>query len=128
MAGKRLRRGWCLQFYQDALKRLPVRQWLDGLREDIRGRLLANVQLLAEHGPTLDFPHTSQIEGKLRELRAQIEGQNYRVLYFFDERRVGILLHGFIKTTAAVPESDKRIAAARMTDHINRLHAKKRGR
>ena len=128
MAKKRQRRSWSLEFYQDALKRLPVQQWLDGLREDIRGRLLANIQLLAEHGPTLDFPHTSQIEGKLRELRAQIDGQNYRVLYFFDERRVGILLHGFIKTTAAVPEADRRMAVARMTDHINRLHAKKRGK
>jgi len=104
---------------------MPVQQWLDTLSEDVRGRLLAHIQLLEVQGPTLDFPHTSQIEGKLRELRAQIDGRNYRVLYFFDERRVGILLHGFIKTTAAIPEADKNLALARMTDHINKLHAKK---
>jgi phage-related protein len=49
----------------------------------------------------------------------------YRVLYFFDENRTAILLHGFTKNTASVEEPDKRIGRARMVKHEARLEAKK---
>jgi phage-related protein len=49
----------------------------------------------------------------------------YRVLYFFDENRTAMLLHGFTKSTASVEEADKRIGRARMTRHEARLEAKK---
>ena len=75
---------------------------------------MARIDLLAEHGPTLDHPYTSQIEGKLREVRLRVGRTRYRVLYFFDEARVGVLLHGLTKNTAALEESDKKIARARM--------------
>jgi hypothetical protein len=39
------------------------------------------------------------------------------LLYFFDEARVGVLLHGFAKDTAAVEEMDKRIGRSRMAQH-----------
>lgn len=83
--------------------------------------MAALIEKLAEHGPTLDFPYTSQIEGKLRELRLRIGKTRYRVLYFFDSRQTGILLHGFTKTTAAVPEGDKAIGRRRMNAHAERL-------
>ncbi len=59
----------------------------------------------------------SQIEGKLREVRVRLGKTRYRVLYFFDEARVGILLHGFTKNTAAVEETDKKTGRARMARH-----------
>jgi phage-related protein len=43
------------------------------------------------------------------------------VLYFFDERRTAILLHGFTKDTALVTESDKQIGIERMARHEMRL-------
>jgi hypothetical protein len=46
----------------------------------------------------------------------------YCVLYFFDETRTGILLHGFTKATASVEESDKRIG--KMARHEGRLTKK----
>jgi hypothetical protein len=81
----------------------PVQEWLDSndVPDDVHGRVLARIDLLAEHGPTLDHPYTSQIEGKLRELRFRFGKTRYRVLYFFDERRIGMLLHGFTKDTDA---------------------------
>jgi len=42
----------------------------------------------------------------------------YRILYFFDEERTGILLHGFTKNTAAVEEADKAIGRTRMAAHL----------
>ncbi len=60
------------------------------------------VVLLAESGPTLGYPHSTEIvqsrRRKLRELRIQHKGEPYRVLYAFDPRRTAILLLGGNKT------------------------------
>ena len=114
------RREWAVEFYTDAKGRQPVRQWLQSLQEETRARVAAHINLLATEGPTLDYPYTSQIEGKLRELRVQISGTNHRILYFFDPERTCILLHAFVKTTAAVPVADKKLGMDRMEDHATR--------
>jgi phage-related protein len=111
---------WQIEFFEEQDGARPVQAWLDGLPGAVRGKVLARIDLLAQHGPTLDHPYTSQIEGKLREVRVRLGKTRYRVLYFFDESRVGVLLHGFTKNTAAVEETDKRIAHARMVQHAER--------
>jgi phage-related protein len=111
---------WSVDFYADEDGTLPVRDWLDTLPEEVRGKMLARLEMLKSGGPTLDYPYTSQIEGKLREARLRVGKVRYRVLYFFDEARTAILLHGFTKTTAAVEESDKKIGRDRMARHNTR--------
>ena len=86
---------------------------LDGLPEGVRGKVIARIDLLKKGGPTLDYPYTSQIEGKFREARLRVGKTRYRVLYFFDEKRTAILLHGFTKDTGSVEESDKRVGRER---------------
>jgi hypothetical protein len=119
---------WQVEFFKDEKGAEPVKNWLDGLLSDeARGKVLARINLLAEHGPALDFPFTSQIEGRLREMRLRFGKTRYRILYFFDDNRSGILLHGFSKDTATVEEADKKIGRARMTAHTDRkAPAKKR--
>ena len=111
---------WQVEFFEEENGGGPVQDWLDSLPEAVRGKVLARIDLLAEHGPTLDHPYTSQIEGKLREVRLRVGKTRYRVLYFFDEARAAVLLHGFAKSTAAVEESDKKIARARMARHAEK--------
>jgi hypothetical protein len=115
---------WKIDFYTGDDGSLPVRAWLDTVPQDVRGKVLARIELLKTGGPTLDYPYTSQIEGKLREARLRVGKTRYRVLYFFDEDRTAILLHGFTKATAAVEESDKKIGRARMASHEARLAAR----
>jgi phage-related protein len=98
---------------------------LDGLPEEVRGKMLARINMLKEHGPTLEHPYTSQIEGKLREVRLRFGKIRYRVLYFFDEKRVAILLHGLTKDTEKLEESDKRIGQDRMAKHVRRINEEK---
>src|SRR5437868_10739979 len=109
---------WRIEFFAERDGSLPVKKWLDSLSEEIRGKVLAKINLLAEHGPTLDHPHTSQIEAKMREVRVRFWDTRYRVLYFFDPNRVGVLLHGFTKNTQVVEEADKKIGRSRMNEHI----------
>jgi hypothetical protein len=108
---------WRIEFFAEA-DSIPVRNWLDSMDDSVRSKLLARIELLKKHGPTLDYPYTSQIEGKLREARLRLGKTRYRVLYFFDENRTGILLHGFTKNTATVEEADKRVGRQRMAAHL----------
>jgi phage-related protein len=109
--------GWTIDFYKAADGLLPVRDWLDRVPDEVRGKVLARTDMLRSGGPTLDYPYTSQIEGKLREVRLRMGKTRYRVLYFFDEQRRAVLLHGFTKSTASVEEADKKIGRTRMADH-----------
>jgi hypothetical protein len=108
---------WQIEFYADDDGSCPVRVWLDSVPEEVRGKVLARINLLKTGGPTLDFPYTSQIEGKLREARLRVGKTRYRVLYFFDEARTAVLLHGFTKATATVEEADKKVGRTRMARH-----------
>jgi hypothetical protein len=50
--------------------------WWESLTEDEADSVMASVGLLEERGPTLGYPHTSDIKGsrRLRELRVQHRG------------------------------------------------------
>jgi phage-related protein len=81
---------------------------------------------LKEYGPTLPFPYSSQVEGKVRELRTRFGKTRLRILYFADAAQEFKLLHGVVKDTEKLERSDIQKAEARMSDHAQRLAAKKR--
>jgi hypothetical protein len=72
--------------------------WFRELGDTERVRVAAKIDLLERSGPQLGFPHSSGIRSSrhphMRELRIQVNGEPYRVLYVFDPRRAGILLLG----------------------------------
>jgi phage-related protein len=120
--------GWSVDFFKENDETLPVREWMLAQPKEVRAKLLARVQMLREHGPSLDFPFTSQIQGRMRELRLRLGKTRYRVLYFFDERRTCVLLHSFTKNTEAVLPAETRVALQRMDEHESRLRKSKQGR
>ena len=93
---------------------------------EVRGRatLTRLLALLAEQGPNLPFPYSSQVRGKLRELRTQYGKERYRVLYFGAPGRMldGCLsFFTVLRSTAKLPEGDIRIAEARMKKYLKQL-------
>ncbi|MHB8177210.1 MAG: type II toxin-antitoxin system RelE/ParE family toxin [Vulcanimicrobiaceae bacterium] len=82
---------------------------------------------LDEEHPHLAFPHSSQIEGELRELRCHYGRTLYRILYRRSVQFI-VLLHIFEKHDEAVPEVDKEIARERWADFQKRMAAKPRKR
>jgi len=53
--------------------REPVREFLDSLDDDSQAAIehqIGRLNLLSHATPHLPFPHSSQVEGELRELRA----------------------------------------------------------
>jgi len=77
-------------------------QWWRSLSEDQQDDVAYSVSLLAELGPTLEFPHSSKVATSrhtgMRELRTQSGGRPLRTLYIFDPSRTAILLIGGDKT------------------------------
>jgi phage-related protein len=72
--------------------------------------------------PHLPFPHSSQIEGELRELRCHYGRQLYRVLYRCSDRLL-VLLGVFAKRSAKVPDAEVRLAQERWEDFKTRMDA-----
>lgn len=107
-------------------------QWFSQLNQKERKRVAAAMGLLEQFGPTLRHPHSSDIKGSrhggMRELRIQVGGAPYRVLYAFDPRRDALLLLGGDKTgdeawyTKYVP-----IADALFDRHLESLKEEKNG-
>ena len=112
---------WTVEFYERPDGRAPVEEFLSSLPVGHRAKALAIVKRLEEVGPALPFPYSSQVKGKIRELRTQQGKDRIRILYFADKRRWFILLHAWIKRTDKLSSSDIRIAEQRMAEHNERL-------
>jgi hypothetical protein len=108
---------WVVEFYEEEDGIAPVEDFLAGLSRERRAKALALVKRLEETGPTLPFPYSSQVKGKMRELRTQYGKDKIRILYFADSRRRFILLHAFIKRMEKLSTADIAIAEQRMKQY-----------
>jgi len=112
---------WKVEFYEGPDGRAPVEEFLNSLRPEGRAKALALLQALKVHGPNLPFPYSSQVAGKIRELRTQYGKDKIRILHFADARRTFILLHGFIKRTAKLEPTELAMAELRMARHNQQI-------
>jgi len=78
----------------------PAEQWILGLSDPDYEAIMAAVELLEEHGPTLGRPAADRIEASrhhnMKELRSF--GGHLRALFAFDPKRQAIVLLGGDKT------------------------------
>jgi len=76
--------------------------WIGNLEREQRTKIMGHVGLLTERGPNLGRPYVDTVESSqlqnLKELRVQIAGDPWRVLFAFDPQRNAILLVGGNKT------------------------------
>lgn len=117
-------------YYRDAQGREPVRDFVDALDDEEQVAVLNQIDrlnLLSDELPHLPFPHSSQVEGELRELRCHYGRNHYRILYRRSERLL-ILLHAFAKRTKKLPEREIQVARDRWADFKARMDADPRTR
>lgn len=110
-------------FYRAEDSSEPVRTFLSSLPGAAEATVrfqIDRLNTLSDQDPPLPFPHSSQIEGELRELRCHYGRRLVRVLYRRSEG-LFILLHAFEKATATVPEGDKTLARERWDDFRRRM-------
>lgn len=116
-------------YYRASDRSEPVDQFIESLNDPRKQATLDNqidrLNGLRPNDPPLPFPHTSQVEGELRELRCHYGSELYRVLYR-RSKNLFILLHMFRKDTGEITEADKRIARERWDDFKARMDAEVR--
>ncbi len=116
-------------YYRAANGTEPVLEFIEALRP-VDARVVVENQVerlnLCElNGAPLPFPHSSQVEGELRELRCHFGRDLFRILYR-RSKNLFILLHAFHKNTGPIPESDKQVARERWLDYKARMAAEPR--
>lgn len=74
---------------------------------------IARIDLLKERGHRLRRPHAENLGRGIWELRAKVEGINYRMLYFFHGQQAIVLSHGIVKQQAEVPPIEIKRAVER---------------
>ncbi len=116
-------------YYRDRRGREPVDDFINELRPRAAQRAFdeacALLNGLPPVAPPLAFPHSSQVDGELRELRCHYGRRLFRILYR-RSRNLFVLLHGIEKTSGPLPATDIAVANARFADFQTRMEASKR--
>ena len=77
-------------------------EWWNGLKETEQIKIDVAIRMLEEYGSDLPYPMSSGVSGSrhshMRELRIQVYGKPFRVLYAFNPKRAAVLLAGGDKT------------------------------
>jgi len=80
----------------------PLLEWFDEIPEKAQNKCIVKIERLAELGYEIRRPEGDILRDGIYELRASLQGVQYRILYFFNEGRV-VLSHGIIKKGNEVP-------------------------
>ncbi|MBW2108213.1 MAG: type II toxin-antitoxin system RelE/ParE family toxin [Deltaproteobacteria bacterium] len=90
----------------------PLLDWLDRLPPKAQDKCIVKVERLAEMGYELSRPEADYLRDKIYELRAAFQRVQYRMLYFFNEKKA-IISHGLVKERV-VPSKEIELAVNRM--------------
>jgi len=101
--------------YFNAGVQLQFESWPVGIYADF----LRLVELIERHGADLRLPHSRGFGHGLFELRCRGPEGIGRVFYCCQVRRRVVILHGFIKKSMAIPDSELAIARKRMKEILH---------
>ena len=108
-----------VSFFRTDSERVPVREWLKGLDEADRKSIGRDIQFVQFRWP-LGMPLVRKIESYLWEVRSQLSSRRTaRVLFTISNNKM-VLLHGFIKKSQRISQTDLRIARQRRNLWQNR--------
>jgi phage-related protein len=115
-------------FYRSVDRQEPVDDFIGRL--NVKRQVAIDNQIdrlndLTDNGPPLPFPHSSQVDGELRELRCHYGNELYRILYR-RSNNLFILLHVLKKSTGRIPGQDIEIASERWADFKGRMNTRVR--
>lgn len=107
-------------FYKKEDGTMPVKEFLDGLDEKMRAKVLRSLKLLEAKGHLLRAPVSKELTDGIMELRTVFGSNISRVLYFFIIGNTAILTNGFIKKTTKTPVEEIERAKAYRLDYQRR--------
>ncbi len=99
-------------FFKEGNK-IPALEFLDEIPKKASAKGEVKLERLAELGHEMRRPEADLLRDGIYELRWQLQGINYRILYFFHEQGIVVLSHGITKQEAAVPSREIDLAIQR---------------
>ena len=110
---------WRVVYFREASGRSPVESFIDGLAMGEKVETVVGIDMLKSHGISVGRPWVAPLGKGLWELRIRTRRQ-LRILYFLHTEKTFVLLHGFVKKTREVPQSEIQIALRRMKQYLGR--------
>jgi len=110
-----------IEFYRTASGDCPIENFLDSL-SDRDAQKVAWVLRIVERLEIVPPQYFKKLVGTddLWEVRAQMGGNNYRLLGFFENSRLLILTNGFAKKQQKTPIKEIELARQRRAEHLQR--------
>ena len=99
-------------FYKEGVL-IPALEFLEEIPKKASEKGEVRLERLAELGNNLRRPEADFLRDGIYELRWQLNGIQYRLLYFFHGREAVILSHGIIKKESEVPPKEIELALKR---------------
>ena len=110
---------WQIEYFRETSGRCPVAEFIEGLTMEEQVEAMVGIDMLRSHGVTLGRPWVAPLGSGLWELRIRSRRQT-RILYFAHTGKMFVLLHGFVKKTREVPQSEIQVATRRMKQYLRR--------
>jgi phage-related protein len=104
-------------YFQDEEDTVPVLAWLNTLPAKAQDKCLARLTRLEMLGHELRRPEADFLRDGIYELRMSLQGQQYRMLYFFHGKVAAVVSHGLIKEQKVPPKEIDR-AVTRKTQFL----------
>jgi len=101
-----------VELYSEEDGTCPLLEWMDTLPPKAQDKCIVKIERLKEMGHELRRPEADFLRDKIYELRAALQGIQYRILYFFHDK-LGIISHGLIKEKEKVLPKDIDLAIER---------------
>lgn len=73
-------------FFREENGKVPFLDWLDHQSEKAQDKCVVRLDLLRGMGHELRRPHADFLRDGIYELRVDLQGIHYRVLYFFSQK------------------------------------------
>lgn len=120
---------WKAVFYETESGRKPVAKFLLDLETRARSKCAKYIAMLEEHGLSLPSQYLEKVRGDLWALRPEYSGNEYRIIFFFEDNSGAfIVVHAILKNTRRIEENDITTADSRMNDWLAREAKKKEKR
>lgn len=97
----------------------PVLDWLQELPEKAQDKCFLRLERLSELGHELRRPEADFLRDGIYELRASLQGVNYRILYFFHGSIAAVVSHGILKERAVPPKEIDRAIERKKLFELN---------
>jgi phage-related protein len=94
-----------------------VEDEFDALPKDIKARFIHLVKMVEELGlPLIGEPYVKHVDGKLWAMRVQANSGYGRGFYCARQGRQVVVLHYFVKKSAATPRNELKLARQRLVE------------